>query len=81
MDSHPPTPPPERRRDDAVRVIGDRWSAAAHEVKDFLTRRRVPYRAYDPDTSHEARGLLAAVPQAERGDLPVVLFPDGTCPG
>lgn len=77
METRPPDPPPERRGD-AVRVIGDRWSAAVHEVKDFLTRRRVPYRAYDPHTSEEARGLLAAVPQAERGDLPIVLFPDGT---
>lgn len=73
-----PTPPPERRRDDPVRVIGDRWSAAVHEVKDFLTRRRVPYRAWDPHASPEARELLAAVPRAERGDLPIILFPDGT---
>ncbi|HEU4557620.1 MAG TPA: FAD-dependent oxidoreductase [Longimicrobium sp.] len=77
-DTHPPTQPPERRREQAVRVIADRWSAAAHEVKDFLTRRRVRYHAYDPQSSDEARRLLETVPEGERAKLPLVLFPDGS---
>ncbi|HET7231945.1 MAG TPA: FAD-dependent oxidoreductase [Longimicrobium sp.] len=72
-----PTPRADRRREDAVRVIADRWSAAAHEVRDFLTRRRVPYRVYDPESS-EARDLLNAVPEDDRGRLPLLLFPDGS---
>jgi thioredoxin reductase (NADPH) len=78
MDPRPPEPHPQHRHDQAVRVLADRWSAAAHEVKDFLTRRRVHYHAYDPETSPEARRLLESVPEAERSKLPLVLFPDGS---
>ena len=62
---------------DGVRVVGARWSAATHEVKDFLASNRIPYRFLDVERDDEARTLLAA-----RGDtepvLPVVYFADGT---
>jgi thioredoxin reductase (NADPH) len=74
----PQQPPRDRQAAEVVRVIGDRWSAAAHEVRDFLTRRRVPYHAHDPESSAEARRLLGEAPEAERGKLPLVLFPDGS---
>src|SRR5688572_23403048 len=62
---------------DGVRVVGARWSAVTHEVKDFLASNRIPYRFLDVERDDEARTLLAA-----RGDtepvLPVVYFADGT---
>jgi thioredoxin reductase (NADPH) len=57
-----------------VRVIDTRWSPAAHTVKDFLARNRVPYRFSDIEQDAEARGIVAAA----EGELPLVLLPDGT---
>ena len=31
---------------EGIRVIGHRWSAEGHQIKDFLARNRVPYRWY-----------------------------------
>lgn len=60
-----------------ITVVGERWAPETHEVKDFLARGRVAYRWYDPAVSHEAAKLLASVPEAERGRLPILFFPDG----
>jgi thioredoxin reductase (NADPH) len=61
---------------DGIRIVGARWSATTHEIKDFLARNQVPYRFYDVERDAEARTLLEA-----RGDvdpvLPVMFFPDG----
>ena len=66
-------PPPA----DGIRIVGARWSAATHEVKDFLASNRIPYRFLDIERDEEAQRLLRA-----RGDaeplLPLVFFPDGT---
>ncbi|NUR07384.1 MAG: FAD-dependent oxidoreductase [Nocardioidaceae bacterium] len=63
----------EHREDEAdVRVVGDRWSDRAHELKVFLARNHVPYRAYDVERDDEAvrlRDLAGAGPD----DLPLVL--------
>jgi len=58
-----------------LRVIASRWSAEAHEVKDFLARNHVPYQFLDVETSDDARRL------AGDGDaptpLPLVILPEG----
>jgi len=74
MANHPPDAPASRP---PVRVVGDRWSARTHEVKDFLARSRVPYQWYDPAVSPEAHRILAGIPEEERARLPHLLFPDG----
>ncbi|HEX2192013.1 MAG TPA: FAD-dependent oxidoreductase [Acidimicrobiales bacterium] len=61
---------------DGVRVVGHRYSARAHEVKDFLARNQVPFRWFDVESDTEASRLLTAV-GAGRDSLPVVLTPDG----
>jgi thioredoxin reductase (NADPH) len=62
---------------EGIRVIGPRWSAADHAVRDFLSRNRIPYMWLNPDQSPEAVQLLK-----EKGiddaRLPVILFGDGT---
>ena len=62
---------------EGIRVIGTRFAAKAHELRDFLTKNNVPYQWLDPAASNEAEGLLK-----ERGlaasSLPAVLFGDGT---
>jgi thioredoxin reductase (NADPH) len=59
-----------------VRVIGHRFSAATHDLRDFLARNRVPGRWLDVERDGEARELLA-VAGVEESRLPVVLLEDG----
>jgi thioredoxin reductase (NADPH) len=68
------TPPFE-----GVRLIGHRWSARSHQIKDLLARNHVPFQWLDVETSEDARELLAAsriTPRPER--LPVVVTVSGT---
>ena len=62
---------------DGIRVVGVRWSAMDHAVRDFLSRNRIPYQWLNPETNPEALELLK-----EKGiddtKLPVILFGDGT---
>jgi thioredoxin reductase (NADPH) len=60
-----------------VRVIGHRWSAASHAVKDFLARNLVPYRWLDIEGDPEA-GELVELAGVQPTVLPLVLLPDGT---
>ncbi len=59
-----------------VRVLGARWDAATHDVKDFLARNQIPYRFVDVERDPAAPPLLDAVEEAAH--LPVVLLADGT---
>ncbi|GAA3615726.1 NAD(P)/FAD-dependent oxidoreductase [Microlunatus ginsengisoli] len=57
-----------------VRVVGNRWSDRAHELKLFLSRNHVPYLWYDVERDEEGerlRGLAEAGPD----ELPLVLVP------
>jgi thioredoxin reductase (NADPH) len=62
---------------EGIRVVGLRWSAADHAVREFLSRNRVPYQWLNPELSPDALVLLK-----EKGiddtRLPVVVFGDGT---
>lgn len=62
------------RPDAGLRVIGDRWSAASHRLRDFLTRNQVPFRWLDVDHRAAEPLLAAAGPDAR---LPVLLLDDG----
>ncbi len=62
---------------DGIRVIGNRWSPATHDVKDFLARNRRPYQWLDVETDRRACDLLQTL-NVEDDALPVVLFPDRT---
>jgi thioredoxin reductase (NADPH) len=62
---------------DGIRVVGARWSATTHDVKNFLASNQVPYRFLDVDRDAEATSMLATL-DAENPVLPVVFFPDGT---
>lgn len=58
-----------------VRVVGERWSARSHEVRDLFERYRLPYAFYSVD-SEEGRALLGQVGQSPRR-LPVLVLLDG----
>ena len=40
---------------EGVRLIGHRWSARSHEIKDLLARNHVPFQWLDVETSETAR--------------------------
>jgi thioredoxin reductase (NADPH) len=63
---------------EGARVIGHRWSARSHDVKDLLAGNHVPYRWLDVESDTEAQQLLAAsgVP-ATPERLPVVVTAAG----
>jgi len=60
-----------------IRVIGHRWSADSHRIKDFLARNQIPYRWLDIERDSDAQKLLRSS-QLEATCLPLVLFADGT---
>ena len=60
---------------EGVRIVGHRWSAASHQLKDFLGRNQVPYQWLDVEISDEARAVVEAAGQA--AGLPLVVLPDG----
>jgi thioredoxin reductase (NADPH) len=60
-----------------IRVAGTLWSPHSHDVKDFLSRNRIPYQWLDIETNSEAKALVEAA-QNERRGLPVVFLPNGT---
>ena len=64
--------------EDGLRVLGTRWSATTHDVKEFLARNAVPYRFLDVERdTEEVQRLLDVLGEDDRA-LPVVVLPDGT---
>ena len=62
---------------EGVKIIGDRWSADLHRIRDFLARNRVPYKWLDVEESREAREIIENLDHGSP-KLPVVVFQDGT---
>jgi thioredoxin reductase (NADPH) len=64
------------KSDDGIRIVGHRWSAPSHEVKDFLTRNQVPFKWFELERDAEAARLLAAN-GGDAGHLPLVITDSG----
>jgi thioredoxin reductase (NADPH) len=62
---------------EGIRLVGHRWSARAHEIKDYLSRNLVPYRWVDVEADPEAARLVEAS-GVEPGRQPLLVFPDGS---
>ena len=67
-------------RYEGLQVVGLRWSAADHQVREFLSRNQIPFKWLDPDRTDQATQAAAMLDQYGVADakLPAVLFPDGT---
>lgn len=61
---------------DGIRVAGTLWSASSHQVKDFLSRNRIPYRWLDIELDAEAAALVEHT-LGEQKALPVIFLPNG----
>jgi thioredoxin reductase (NADPH) len=59
-----------------LRIVGHRWSAHTHALKDFLARNQVPYEFLDIAESADAKALIEANPEAA-DKLPLILLPGG----
>jgi thioredoxin reductase (NADPH) len=62
---------------EGIRVVGPRYTLRDHQVREFLSRNRVPYVWLDPEQSAEGVDLLTRFKLDDR-KLPVVLFGDGS---
>lgn len=62
---------------EGLQVIGTRWGAQDHSVRDFLSRNHVNYRWLNPETQPESLEMLKAR-GVDESRLPVVLFSDGS---
>ena len=62
---------------DGIRVVGHRWSAEGHRIRDFLARNLIAYRWLDIETDAEALELRQLA-GAEEAPLPLVVLADGT---
>ena len=65
-------------RYDGLQVVGTRWSAEDHQVRDFLSRNQVPFKWVDPEKIDGRATELLRQYGAQDSKLPAVLFPDGT---
>jgi len=61
---------------EGIRVAGTSWSLTCHNVKDFLSRNRIPYQWLDIEKDPQARELVKNTQEGFK-KLPVVFFPDG----
>jgi thioredoxin reductase (NADPH) len=61
--------------DSVVQVVGPRWSARSHELRDLMSRNNIRHRFYDSQAG-DGRALLARA-GVEAGGQPVVLMPGG----
>ncbi len=62
---------------EGIRVVGNQWAPASHQVKDFLARNNIPYLWLDPEVHEEARQLIE-ISGITKAELPCLFFPDGT---
>ncbi len=62
---------------EGLRVLGPRYTLQDHQVREFLSRNRVPYVWLDPEQSAEGVDLLNRF-KLDEHKLPVVLFGDGS---
>lgn len=65
---------------EGIRVLGNRWSPASHQIKDLLARNHIPYRWLDVETAEtdsEVSVLLDSLGAQAKTNLPLLIFPDG----
>ncbi len=59
-----------------VRIVGHRWSAESHQIRDFLARNQVPFAWHESGADEQATALLTAA-GLPFDVLPVVILDNG----
>ena len=62
---------------EGIRVVGNQWAPASHQVKDFLARNCIPYLWLDVEESEEAKRLIESSGMTNP-ELPCLFFSDGS---
>ncbi len=62
---------------EGIQVVSTRWGTGDHEVRNFLSRNRIPFKWLNPEQAPESLELLRAK-GLDEAKLPVVLFGDGS---
>ena len=65
---------------EGIRVLGNRWSPQSHNIKDLLARNHIPYQWLDIESQEadaEIKRLVDSLAPEEKGNLPLLIFPDG----
>ena len=62
---------------EGIRVVGHRWSARGHAIKDYLARNQLPYRWLDIEADPEAIALAASA-GVDAVHEPLVVLADGS---
>ncbi len=62
---------------EGIQVVSTRWGAGDHEVRNFLSRNRIPFKWLNPEQTPECLDLLRAK-DLDEAKLPIVLFGDGS---
>src|ERR1700752_4759717 len=65
---------------EGIRVLGNRWSPASHNIKDFLARNHGTYQWLDIEiaaSDSEVRSLVELLDEDETRSLPIVILPNG----
>ncbi len=65
-------------RYEGLQVVGTRWSAEDHQVREFLSRNQVPFKWVNPEQAGNNASALLEQYKVDDTKLPAVLFPDGT---
>jgi thioredoxin reductase (NADPH) len=66
---------------EGIRVVGTRWSARSHDLRDFLERNQIPYRWLDvaaAASDAEVKQVVESLGPADERKLPVMILEDGT---
>lgn len=64
---------------EGIRLAGTLWSAACHDVKDFLARNAIPYQWVDIEGgTNVAVSALLETAATEEWKVPTLFFPDGS---
>jgi thioredoxin reductase (NADPH) len=61
---------------EAVSIVGERWSARSHELRDLFTRIALPHGFHEPD-SETGKALLDRAGRAHATKLPLLVFATG----
>jgi thioredoxin reductase (NADPH) len=61
---------------EGIQLIGHRWSAEGHVLRDFLSRNMVPYHWTEVESSEAVRLMESA--GVMDADLPIAILPDGS---
>lgn len=62
---------------EGIRVVGNRWDPASHQIREFLARNSIPYLWMDPEVSADARRLIEVSAKGKL-ELPCLFFQDGS---